>query len=127
MNREDDRQLWDLLGHSRVPEPSPFFARNVVRAIRNGAAPRSPLLSWFNLRWLVPSFSAVAALVVAIFTIHSLYRPVARTSPRIAVLNTPSATASPIAVASNIPDNELVTDLEVLSGPDDDSDDTASL
>ena len=37
MDREDDKQLWDILG--RVPEPtlSPFFARNVVRSVRQEA------------------------------------------------------------------------------------------
>ena len=37
MDREDDKELWDVLG--RVPEPtlSPFFARNVVRSVRQEA------------------------------------------------------------------------------------------
>ena len=37
MDRKDDNELWDILG--RVPEPtlSPFFARNVVRSVRQEA------------------------------------------------------------------------------------------
>ena len=34
MNREEDPKLWDLLGRAQKVEPSPFFARNVVRAVR---------------------------------------------------------------------------------------------
>jgi len=38
MQREDDQQLWDLLGRTAEPKLSPFFARNVLREIRQGAS-----------------------------------------------------------------------------------------
>ena len=34
MNADDNDKLWELLGKTRQPNVSPFFARNVLRAIR---------------------------------------------------------------------------------------------
>jgi hypothetical protein len=78
MEPEDDKQLWDALG--RVPEPtlSPFFARNVVRQVRQGATRFERARNWFSLRRLVAA-SAVAVVVVgmAIATHH----PISQTAP----------------------------------------------
>jgi hypothetical protein len=65
MEPQDDKQLWDILG--RVPEPtlSPFFARNVVRKIRQEATRFERARNWFSLRRLVAA-SAVAIVVVGI-------------------------------------------------------------
>jgi hypothetical protein len=75
MEREEDKQLWDILG--RVPNPilSPFFARNVVRKIRQDATRFERARNWFSLRRLVAA-SAVAILVVgmAIATHHPISR-----------------------------------------------------
>ena len=71
MEPEDDKQLWDILG--RVPKPSlsPFFARNVVRNLRQEATGFGWSRNWFSLRRLVAA-SAVAIVVVgmAIATHH---------------------------------------------------------
>src|SRR5213082_1388771 len=71
MEPEDDKQLWEILG--RVPKPtlSPFFARNVVRNIRQEATRFGWSRNWFSLRRLVAA-SAVAIVVVgmAIATHH---------------------------------------------------------
>jgi len=71
MEPEDDKQLWEILG--RVPKPtlSPFFARNVVRNIRQEATRFGWWRNWFSLRRLVAA-SAVAIVVVgmAIATHH---------------------------------------------------------
>jgi hypothetical protein len=73
MEPQDDKQLWDILG--RVPEPtlSPFFARNVVRKIRQEATRFERARNWFSLRRLVAA-SAVAIAVVgmAIATHHPI-------------------------------------------------------
>src|SRR2546430_13923684 len=80
MNREEDPQLWDLLGRSKGAAPSPFFSRNVVRAVRAEIPERDGLSAWFNLRRLVPAFSAAAAAVaIAVFTFQVLHHQV---SPR---------------------------------------------
>ncbi len=109
MQREEDPQLWDLLRHSKVPEPSPFFARNVVRAVRDEHSSTSTLASWFQLRRLIPSFSAVAAIIIAVFTWQGLR-------------DHHAATGRDIIAAIDVPDAQLATDLDVLTG-DDDSDD----
>ena len=61
MDREDDKQLWDILG--RVPEPtlSPFFARNVVRSVRQEATRFGRMRRWLSWRRL----AAASAVVVA--------------------------------------------------------------
>lgn len=54
---EKNDPLWKLLGHAKPASVSPFFARNVLREIRQ-ASPRQ-LLPDFLLRWM-----AVGALAV---------------------------------------------------------------
>jgi hypothetical protein len=110
MERGDDPQLWDLLGHSKVPEPSAFFARNVLRAIRQEKTSRGGVTSWFHWRRLIPSLSAVAAILVAFFTFQTLHhRQVTRSGEKIA--------------SAEMADVEA-TDFDVLSGDDDAEDAT---
>ncbi len=75
MERQDDNELWDILG--RVPEPtlSPLFARNVLRKIRQEATRFERARNWFSLRRLVAA-SAVAVVVVgmAIATRHPVWQ-----------------------------------------------------
>jgi hypothetical protein len=70
MKREDDQQLWDLLGHASARELSPFFARNVVRAVRQRSRLFDSLRSWFDLRKLVPAAGLAVAIIAAIMTFH---------------------------------------------------------
>jgi len=65
MEPEDDKELWDVLG--RLPEPtlSPFFARDVLRKVRQGRARFDRVRSWFSVRKLVGA-SAMAAVAVAL-------------------------------------------------------------
>jgi negative regulator of sigma E activity len=46
MTPDDNDKLWKLLGQTRPPEVSPFFARNVLRAVRQEEAAR-PHRSFF--------------------------------------------------------------------------------
>jgi hypothetical protein len=115
MEREDDSQLWDLLSHSKRFEPSPFFARNVVRAVRAESSSPRNITSWFQLRRLIPSLSALAALVIAAFTLYTLHN---NRSGR--------AGGSDQIAAMELANAELATDLDVLSG-DDDADDAPLL
>lgn len=65
MNRDDDQELWDLLGKSESPTLSPFFARNVVRQIRQQRGWRDVAASWLTLRRGVPAAALAAVLCVA--------------------------------------------------------------
>ena len=65
MNRHDDEKLWELLGHSRPPEVSPFFSRNVLRKIR-AAQGETPARRRFSLRWLMPAAGVAVAVIAAL-------------------------------------------------------------
>jgi len=108
MKREDDQQLWDLLGRTRPVEISPLFARNVVRVIREQPKQFERLRSWLRPRVLVPT-TALAAAVVA--TIIALHRP--------AALNFTPADETPDAVVAIDPqDYDVVADLDELMAAD---------
>ncbi|MEY2483844.1 MAG: hypothetical protein QOK24_2372 [Verrucomicrobiota bacterium] len=64
MKREDDEKLWDLLGHAAEPKISPFFARNVLREIRESRS-SSRMTGW--LKWLVPATGVAVAVIAALF------------------------------------------------------------
>jgi hypothetical protein len=69
MEREDDQKLWDLLGRSAEPKLSPFFARNLVRKVRQEAGHVEWTQAWFSLRRLVAaSVVAIIAIGMAIAT-----------------------------------------------------------
>jgi hypothetical protein len=107
MEPEDDKQLWDILGRVPGPTVSPFFARNVVRKIRQTRFGRAR--NWFSLRRLVAA-SAVAIVVVgmAIATHH----PISRT-----------ASANDLDVVAKIDpqDYDVVADLDELIAWDENS------
>lgn len=70
MKREDDQQLWDLLGRSSAPKLSPFFARNVVRSVRQQSRSFEWLRHWFSARKLVPAATVAVAIVAAVLAFH---------------------------------------------------------
>lgn len=112
MNRDEDPQLWDLLGRSKGSAPSAFFARNVVRVVRGQSERRKGLSDWFSLRRLVPALSAAVAVAIAVFAVQALHHQ--------------DRSPQPSFASVEIPDAELVADLDVLVN-DDDSDDTLLL
>ncbi len=68
MNHEEHDELWNLLGKARQPKPSPFFAANVMRAVRTqgaGAEPKPGLLAWLRAKWYVPAAAGACAAVLA--------------------------------------------------------------
>jgi hypothetical protein len=107
MNREEDPQLWDLLGRSEGAAPSPFFARNVVRAARAAMPERDGLSGWFNLRRLVPALSAAAAVAIAAFTFQVLQH---QGSPHRGL------------TTAEVQDSDVAADLDLLASNDDDDD-----
>ncbi len=110
MNREDDQQLWDLLGKVSEPALSPFFARNVIREIRQEASWRDRLSAWLRLRRLIPATSIALVLVAATVTL------------RFSMHNAPSPDDPPEVVANIDPqDYEVVADLDDLLASEDDN------
>jgi hypothetical protein len=119
MKREDDEQLWDLLGRSPGPRPSPFFARNVLRQIRQEPHWTGAWRAWFSARRLVPVSAAVIALAAAVVFTHN---PSTRQP-------TASNDLDPIIAKIDVQDYEVVADLDDLLASDDNNlwDDTSSL
>lgn len=106
MKREDDEKLWDLLGHAAEPKVSPFFARNVLREIREPQR-RSPLTNWLRLRWLMPA-TGVAVAVVAVLLLRV----------QVPVRNNSDAQADKMAFL-DAQDSEIMADLDDLLATDD--------
>jgi hypothetical protein len=106
MKREEDEKLWDLLGHSAEPKVSPFFARNVVRKIRE-ARGETPVRPWWHLRWAVPA-AGVAAAIIAAFSLRTQM-------PK----QSHSDSGGDLVAMSEAQDGDLITDLDDLFASDD--------
>ena len=106
MKREDDEKLWDLLGHSAAPEVSPFFARNVLRKIREAQGETTPR-RWWNPQWLVP-VAGVAVVIIA-----------ALTFPSHLVERSQSSSSAEVVTVPDSQDSDLLADLDELVGSDD--------
>ena len=106
MKREEDEKLWDLLGRATEPTASPFFARNVMRKLREAQGESSRSGSWY-LRWLVPA-AGVAVVVIAGLTLPSQIIKQQRSASRTEI----------VALADN-QDSDLIADLEDLMASDD--------
>jgi hypothetical protein len=118
MKREDDQQLWDLLGRAPRTQLSPFFARNVVRRMREQPHPFERLRSWLTPRKLVPAAGLVVAVIAAILATH---QPATRS---------PVESAPDVIVKIDPQDYDVVADLDELLVTDESSlwdDDTQTL
>ena len=106
MNRDDDKELWDLLGRAAKPSVSPFFARNVVREIRKPN--RWTMFSgWLNARRIIPAAGVAVALIAALLL---------RTQT--AVVPGPKLNSDNLAIVE-AQDNEVISDFEDLLASDD--------
>ena len=116
MDRNDDQQLWDLLGSSRAPEPSPYFSRNVVRRLREDSSSRSGFAASLNWRRLLPVSGLVAA-TAAIFVAYAV------------TFQHPSAGENDVVAKIDAQDYEVVADLDNLLASEDNNlwDDNPSL
>ena len=110
MRPDEDQELWDLLGHVKPTGVSPFFARNVIRRLREEPSVFGQLRAWLSLRWLIPTSALAAAIVAAITTMpHPGSRP-------------PVSESLPEVVTKVDPqDYEVVVDLDVLLASDENS------
>jgi hypothetical protein len=106
MKREEDEKLWDLLGRATEPAAvSPFFARNVLRKIREAQGDSAPR-RWYA-RWLVPA-AGIAVVIIAGLALPT----------QIIRQNHPNPRTNSVAVAEAA-DNDLMADLDDLMGSDD--------
>lgn len=106
MKRDDDQELWDLLGQAAEPKVSPFFARNVLREIRKPGT-WTALRGWLNPRRLIPAAGMAAALMAVVFLrMHTAVAPLA---------------APPSETLANVEaqDYEVIVDLDDLLASDD--------
>jgi cytochrome c-type biogenesis protein CcmH/NrfG len=74
MKNDEQDDLWELLGRAKAPHVSPFFSRNVLRAIR-AEEQEKPLALWFRWRWLTLSASACGMVVAAIIAFQHVAAP----------------------------------------------------
>jgi hypothetical protein len=117
MDRNDDQQLWDLLGSSRAPEPSPYFSRDVLRRLREESSARPGFAGWLNWRRLLPVSGLVAA-TAAIFVAYTI------------TFQHPSAGENDVVAKIDAQDYEVVADLDNLLAAEDNNlwdDDNPSL
>jgi hypothetical protein len=71
MNTEEQDDLWELLGRSKAPAPSPFFSRNVLRAIREEAQEKPGLLLWLRQHWQLAAVSACVMVAASFALVQS--------------------------------------------------------
>jgi hypothetical protein len=114
MKREEDEKLWDLLGRATEPTASPFFARNVLRKLREAQGESSPNRNWY-LRWLVPA-AGMAVVIIAGLALPT----------QIIKQQRPNSRPETVALADG-QDNDLIADLDDLMAADDSSFDESVL
>jgi hypothetical protein len=106
MKREEDEKLWDLLGRATEPAPvSPFFARNVLRKVREAQGDSTPR-RWYA-RWLVPA-AGVAVVIIAGLALPTQIVRQNHSNPR-----------SDSVALTEAADSDLMADLDDLMGSDD--------
>ncbi|HEY6111803.1 MAG TPA: hypothetical protein VIV62_04755 [Chthoniobacterales bacterium] len=110
MKREDDEQLWELLGRAADYKVSPFFARNVLREIRQERRTTDSGSAWLSWRRLLPASAALGAVVAGILALQHPINPQGQ----------PGRDADVVAKIDP-QDYEVVADLDDLLATDDNS------
>src|SRR5262245_54696507 len=109
MEPQDDKELWSVLGRLPKPTLSPFFARNVLRKIRQEPTRFERARSWFSVRKLIGA-SAVAAGFVALALVTHYPGP-----------QTASSGDSDVVAKVDPQDYDVVADLDALIAWDENS------
>jgi hypothetical protein len=110
MRREDDQQLWDLLGEVPRPQISPFFTRNVARRIRQEPQRFERVRTWFSLRRLIPASGLAIAVIGAMIVMqHPTW------------WQRPSESEPEVVAKVDPQDYEVVADLDELLASDENS------
>lgn len=100
MNTEEHDDLWRLLGNARRVQPSPFFSRNVLRAIRQQEQPAPLGWSGFFRKWRLPALSAAVVFAAAAL----MFQP----------FDQPDSVALLAQQVSASPDYQVITHLDEL-------------
>jgi hypothetical protein len=109
MEPQDDKELWDVLGRLPKSTLSPFFARNVLRKIRQEPTRFDRIRNWFSVRKLVGA-SAVAAVFVGLALVTHYPGP-----------RTTSSGDSDVVANIDPQDYDVVADLDALIAWDENS------
>jgi len=109
MEPQDDNELWDVLGRLPQSALSPFFARNVLRRIRQEPTRFEWVRNWFSVRKVVGA-SAVAAAFVALALVTHYPGP-----------RTTSSNDSDVVAKVDPQDYDVVADLDALIAWDENS------
>src|SRR6202035_3024631 len=75
MKTDEQDDLWRLMGHAKAPSVSPYFSRNVLRAIREESQEKPGLLAWFHWRWVTLAASACVLLAASGVALHHRSTP----------------------------------------------------
>jgi hypothetical protein len=102
MEPQDDKKLWDFLGLLPQPTLSPFFARNVLRRIRQEPTHFEWVRNWFSV-WRLTGASALAALVISLAVVT--HHPGSQTA---------SSKDSDVVAKIDPQDYDVVADLDAL-------------
>jgi hypothetical protein len=111
MKREDDEQLWDLLGRGAAPKISPFFARNILRQIRQEPRWSVRMRLWLAPRRLIPASGAALAVIAALIL----------TRGELLHQESPDTQIDPVIAKIDVQDYEVVADLDNLLASDENS------
>jgi hypothetical protein len=104
MNTDEQDNLWRLMGRAKAPEVSPFFSRNVLRAIREEKQEKPSLWSSLHWRWLALSASAAVLLVASGLALHRPVQPAPQADPVMVLAQQVSAS----------PDYQVINHLDEL-------------
>src|SRR5437588_4290144 len=105
MNTDEHDDLWRLLGKAKQPAVSPFFARNVLRAVRVTEQARPGWFAWLARKWVVAAVGSTAAILLAVNSSH-FFRA---SDPDVILL------AQQVSTQSDV---EVITDLDELIASD---------
>ena len=64
-DKEHD-ELWHLLGRAKEPQVSPFFSRNILRAIREEQPEPLGFVTWLRRRWKLAVLTTGGAVLVLV-------------------------------------------------------------
>jgi hypothetical protein len=98
MNHEEHDDLWELLGKARLAKHSPFFSRNVLRAVREEKPERVGFRGWFFSRWTALVVGCGAVVIAAFVLVPKPQQPV----DPVAVLAEHVSASPDYAVISNL-------------------------